>query len=292
MNSDPSSRVFVGPAGWSYADWDGIVYPKGLGSERLNHVAKLFSLIEINSSFYHSPRPDVTAGWVARVDELPSFRFTAKLVKVFTHDSEKTWTLKARDDFRDGLEPLREAGRLAALLVQFPWFFEASDAHLHRLSRIRKAFSEHRLVLEVRHRSWLESAWLEQISSLGYSFCSVDQPQAKTSIPLLDVVTGPLGYLRVHGRNAEAWFRRSAPVHEKYDYLYRDEELDELLQVAQQLQSRTEELYVVANNHYVGQGPANAIQIQRSLTGRDPKLPESLVKAFPFLERQARGTSP
>lgn len=287
MNAS-NAKVYVGPAGWSYDDWQGIVYPEGPRGGRLTQVAALFPLIEINSSFYGSPSRRSTTAWAEQVQTLPNFRFTAKLVKIFTHDKEHTWTLKARDDFRDGVQPLLEAGVLAALLVQMPWFFASDESNLKRLGRIRKAFPDHRLVLEVRHRSWLESRWLEAISELGYSLCTIDQPLARDSLPLEPVVTGPLGYVRLHGRNADKWFDRNSKVHEKYDYFYSTKELQGILAAAQRLQERTEELYVVANNHYVGKGPANALQILHELTGETPQIPSSLLRAFPSLKELVR----
>jgi len=277
-------EVHVGPAGWSYDDWEGIVYEKGLGAARLDALLPLFGTIEINASFYRPPSPAAACGWRDRVAAYPGFRFTAKLSRRFTHDDPKTWTLADRDDFRDGLEPLREAGRLGALLVQCPWFHEASEAELVRLGRIRKAFPEHELVLEVRHRSWTEARVLEEISSLGYSFCVVDHPQARTSIPAEVRVTGRVGYLRLHGQNAEKWFAKGAAAHEKYDYLYTPPEVARLVRVAEELRERTEELYVIANNHFEGKGPANALEIQAALTGRVPAIPASLRRRYPRLE--------
>lgn len=281
----------MGPAGWSYDDWEGIVYPRGVGSQRLDHIVRLFDLVEINSTFYGSPAPRTTAGWAERLAERPGFRFTAKLVRAFTHDDPTTWSVKTRDDFRDGMEPLREAGVLACLLVQFPWFYAANEPNLHRMRRIRRAFPEHELVVELRHRSWLESRWLDEISSLGYSFCCVDQPPSKSSLGVTDVVTtGPIGYLRLHGRNAEKWFDRKAKAHEKYDYLYSDDEVRGLVKIAEQIRERSEKLFVVANNHYVGKGPANALQIAHALTGHVAALPESLCAAFPALRKLVSGS--
>jgi uncharacterized protein YecE (DUF72 family) len=280
-----AARCFVGPAGFSYADWEGIVYAPGLGAARLDAVARLFDLIEINTSFYGPLARKTSEDWVARVRAKAGFRFTAKLSRRFTHDDPKSWTLADRDDFAAGVAPLAEAGLLGPLLCQFPFFFSASDVNLHRLARIRKAFPERGLVLEVRHSSWIEAATLERVRDLGYSFCNVDQPLAATSIPLGDVVTGPTGYLRLHGRNAEKWFDKRAAVHEKYDWLYSEPEVARLVQTAARIRERTEELYVVANNHFAGKGPANALEIAQALTGACPEVPESLVAAYPRLAR-------
>jgi uncharacterized protein YecE (DUF72 family) len=278
-------RLFVGPAGFSYDDWEGIVYPKGPGETRLDAIVRLFNLIEINTSFYRPLEPAAAARWAGRVRARPGFRFTAKLVRRFTHDDPKGWTLADRDDFAAGLAPLKEAGVLGPLLCQFPFFFDARDENVVRLARIRKAFPDHALVLEVRHRSWTDAPNLRRIRELGFSFCNVDQPLAKSSIPLGEIVTGPIGYLRLHGRNAEKWFDRKAAVHEKYDYLYAEPEVARLVESAKTLRETTEELYVVANNHFAGKGPANALEIAQALTGACPEIPETLVAAYPRLAR-------
>jgi uncharacterized protein YecE (DUF72 family) len=280
-----ATRCFVGPAGFSYADWEGIVYPTGLGPARLDTVARLFDLIEINTTFYGPLARATAEDWVARVRARAGFRFTVKLTRRFTHDDPKSWTLADRDDFADGIAPLAEAGLLGPILCQFPFFFEAGAASLVRLARIRKAFPERTLVLEVRDRSWIEEAQLRRVRELGYSFCNVDQPLAATSIPLGDLVTGPIGYLRLHGRNAPKWFDRKAAVHEKYDWLYSEPEVAAIVQTAARIRARTEELYVVANNHFAGKGPANALEIAQALTGACPEIPESLVRTYPRLAR-------
>jgi uncharacterized protein YecE (DUF72 family) len=126
---------------------------------------------------------------------------------------------------------------------------------------------------------------LERVRDLGYSFCNVDQPQARDSIPLGTWVTGPIGYLRLHGRNAAKWFDPKAAVHEKYDWLYSEPETLQLVQTAAELREKTEELYVVANNHFAGKGPATALEIGHALTGACPEIPAALIAAFPRLAR-------
>src|ERR1043166_6639385 len=117
--------ILVGPAGWSYADWRGRVYPEGAGTkfDQLALIAKYFDTVEVNSSFYYPPKPETARRWLERIAHNPHFIFTAKLHKVFTHRRER---LTNEDErlFREGIDPLMEAGKLGARLVQFPWSFK------------------------------------------------------------------------------------------------------------------------------------------------------------------------
>ena len=116
-------HIRVGPAGWSYKDWAGQVYPKPQprGFDPLTYLARYFDAIEINSTFYRIPDAKMTQRWVERVDDHPDFRFTAKLWQGFTHEG----TASAQDEaaFRHAMAPLHDAGRLGAVLLQFPYRF-------------------------------------------------------------------------------------------------------------------------------------------------------------------------
>ena len=118
-------RIHVGPAGWSYKDWEGVVYPAKSGSkfDPLAYLAQFFDTIEINSSFYRPPSASTSKSWAKRVAQNPHFLFTAKLHQVFTHERGKA-TREDETMFREGMDPLAEAGKLGAVLLQFPWSFK------------------------------------------------------------------------------------------------------------------------------------------------------------------------
>lgn len=284
--------IRVGPAGWSYADWEGRVYPrrKPRGFHPLAYLARYVSCIEVNSSFYAVPRADYATRWVREVADRPDFRFTAKLLAAFTHEP-----LPAPADFEGlahawlaGVEPLRAAGKLAGVLVQFPVSFHHTRAGEERLERIEGAFGHLPLVLEVRHRSWYEPSSLRTIERLGYSLARIDLPAAKEHPPADPPLVGPLGYLRVHGRNRGTWFARDAGRDQRYDYLYTPDEVGELVAVTRRLAGAADETYVVTNNHFSGQAVANALEILAALDGTPPLAPSELVEAFPRLREQVR----
>lgn len=275
----------VGTAGWSYPDWKGVVYPENPGRafDPLRYLAAHVGTIEINGTFYRPPTPAAAERWAEVVSGLEGFRFTAKLHQGFTHRPPPEWTLAEVDAFRDGLRPLVERGLLAAVLAQFPFHFDARLDHLRHLATIAKAFPDAPRVVEVRHRSFLSDENLGHLRDLGFSFCNIDQPQARTSIGPGSWVTGPIGYLRLHGRNRDAWFSKGATRDEKYDYLYRPDELEEFVRHARALEDRAEQVFVVANNHFRGKALVNALELQSALVGSRVDVPPPLLRAYPRL---------
>jgi len=137
--------------------------------------------------------------------------------------------------------------------------------------------------IEIRHRSWLGRSALDYLHSLGLNVCDIDICQTKTSVPPGTWTTGPLGYVRLHGRNAEAWFDKKAPVHAKYDYLYSQRQVEEWARRVREIAAQTEETYVILNNHFGGKAVVNAFQLARLLDVPAPAPPRRLVERFPVL---------
>ena len=132
------SRIHIGPSGWSYPDWRGVVYPAGAprGFDQLAYLSTYFDAIEINTSFYRPPAARMTASWVRRVESRPGFRFACKLWQRFTHERGDDYAPAEARTFRDGIAPLVEAGRLGCLLMQFPWSFRNTDESMTWLARL------------------------------------------------------------------------------------------------------------------------------------------------------------
>ncbi len=274
----------VGPAGWDYKDWAGIVYPdpKPRGFDPLSYLSRYFDTIEINSTFYRPVEGRVASGWAKRVEANRRFRFTAKLWRRFTHEREAAW---ARDEVRatrEGLEALVDAGKLGAVLLQFPWSFRNDARSREWLDDLFRAFRGLPLVLEVRHLSWNVPEVYESLTSQGVGFVNIDQPLFRNSIRPSATATAPTGYVRIHGRNYKDWFREKAGRDARYDYLY---SADELAPWAERTQSlarapRVKDVYVVANNHFVGKAPANALMLKSMLTGKPVDAPPALVQRY------------
>lgn len=282
-------NIFIGTAGWSYPDWAGAVYPlqRPRGFSELSYLAQYLDAVEINMSFYRPPRPAMAEKWLRQVAKKPGFLFTAKLWERFTHERDKPWTAAEVGEFKAGLEPLAEAGRLGALLLQFPWSFRADPASHDWLSRLADEFREFPKVVEVRHASWGSEENWEFLRSRGLNFCNIDQPRVGASLGMTNVATGPIAYYRFHGRNREAWFAKDAGRDERYNYLYSTAELAPWVEDILFMAQRVEKLFVMNNNHYRGQAVVNALQMKSSLARRKVPAPAELLEHYPVLKEVA-----
>jgi uncharacterized protein YecE (DUF72 family) len=290
-HSTPTNIVRVGPAGWSYPDWAGFVYPsrRAKGFHEATYLAEFFDTIEINTTFYQPLRPEHAAQWIDRVAANPRFVFTAKLWQRFTHDVRSTTAGPAAADeraVRAGFDVLRAANKLGAVLLQFPFSFHRTAETVAYLSAVLKRFADYPLVVEVRHASWDSPETLELLHTSGVSFCNIDQPIIGRSLGPSAQATSAVGYVRLHGRRYDTWFSDDAtiPAHERYNYLYSAEELAPWVTRIRKVTERTRETFVVTNNHFQGKSVVNALQLISVLKGSKVKVPEPLRRQYPQLE--------
>ncbi len=285
--------IRVGTAGWAYADWEGIVHPRPRprGFHPLPHLARMFSCVEVNSSFYALPRAESAARWAELVRPVPHFRFLVKLHQDFTHGPGRdagAWDAAAAA-FREGIAPLAPEGRLAALLAQFPASFRASGRAAARVERLVADWSEVApLAVELRHRSWFTDEARAWLSRLGVTLLHIDLPAAEGHPPPDFAPTSRLGYYRLHGRNAASWFARDAGRDARYDHLYTPAEVEELVARARRLAAEHDELYVVTNNHFEGKAVVAGLEIAAGLGLPGVEAPASLVERYPRLEGLVR----
>ena len=279
-------KIRVGLAGWSYKDWLGVVYPrpKPRGFHDAEFLARYFDAIELNVSFYRPPTIAVARDWMSRVSGNPHFLFTAKLWREFTH----TRDLSAENEslFRPAMEALRDAGKLGALLAQFPWSFKNSAESLKYLEALIARFQDFPLVVEVRHSSWDKPEVYSWLAERGVGFCNIDQPIIGRSLTPGEHLTAPVGYVRLHGRNYDEWFRDAGegrPSAHRYDYLYSGEELAPWAERVQRIAKTGASTFVITNNHYLGKGVVNALQLIHMLTKRPVDAPPNLVEHYPEL---------
>ena len=277
--------TLVGVAGWDYPDWIGTVYPSATsrGFDRLAWVARFIDVVEINATFYRPVSPRVASAWIRRVADRAGFRFTAKAHRSWTHERWDDPAAVVAPTLA-GLAPLRDAGLLGALLVQFPQSFHWTPESGARLARLLDALPGWPVVVEVRHISWDNDQAAARMHERGVGWCVVDQPRiGESTAPPRPRVTAPLAYLRLHGRNAASWFAEEVGRDARYDYLSSMDELRPLADDARAMGASAKALYVIANNHFRGQALANALQLKHLIQGIEPEAPEELVARYPQL---------
>jgi uncharacterized protein YecE (DUF72 family) len=263
--------------------------PKPRGFHPLAYLSRFVNTVEINSTFYAQPKRENAVRWAELIAHHPTFRFTAKLHQDFTHSSKPLGELSREvGEFHLGIEPLIEAGRLSALLAQFPLGFRFEPATVRRLGDLQRDFARVPLILELRHASWYAPPALHAIRELGSSLAAIDLPEAANHPPADHPTPGPIGYLRLHGRNAAAWFARDAGRDQKYDYLYTPGEIATLGERARRMAGEHDQTFVVTNNHFEGKAVANALELLASLTGERVEAPRQLVDRYPHLRTLTR----
>lgn len=281
-----AARILTGPAGWSYSDWNGIVYPSHRPRvfHEVTYLAEFFDTIEINTSFYQPLKPTLAAHWLERMAANPRFLFTAKLWQKFTHEEQTT--VHDEKAVRAGFDVLRGGGRLGAVLLQFPFSFHNTPDNLARLKRILESFRDYPLVVEVRHSTWSKKVFYEFLHERGVGFCNIDQPVIGHSVKPSEQATSAVGYIRLHGRRYDAWFSDdpTMPGERRYNYLYSGKELEPWAERIRHVAAHTQTTFVVTNNHYQGKAVVNALQLVHMLRGEKIKVPEPLRHRYPLLD--------
>ncbi len=276
--------IYIGIAGWSYPDWDGIVYtePK---IDQLVYVSGFVDCIEINSTFYRPPFEKTTRSWADRTANRADFFFTAKLHQSFTHEGRiDPATVR---QFHQGFAPLLEAGRLRDLLAQFRYdFLDSPDTRRHLTNIVAQFKDVFHLVVELRHKSWEAPDALGFLGGLGVTVANLDYPTSTQSFNLQRCTVGSTGYLRMHGRNVEKWFSK-AGRDEVYNYYYSPPELAGIKSRLDELAKAFQAVTVIANNHYRGAELANALELKALVTGQKQRVPAGLLKTYPNLARIA-----
>lgn len=319
-------RFRVGTSGWNYptgkGTWNGIFYPlpedRERGFDELRFYAERFNTVEVNSTFYGQPRPNVTLGWVRRTPG--DFDFSIKLYQKFTHPgmalrqaqghpdpsrAPGSSRASSRDEqgrgvatdpgpvtqadvdaFKGGIEPLAAAGRLGVLLAQFPPSFQRTPEAEDYLAWLLRTFSQYSMAVELRHRSWSDvpAATLALLEAQAAAWVQIDEPKFESSIRQdLRPNGDELFYVRLHGRNAAQWWEHEL-AEDRYNYLYAAAELAPIAQKARDARALVKKAYLYMNNHFSAQSVANAVTLRKMLD--EPvtaRMPAELVERFPDL---------
>ena len=293
-NDTARHALRIGPAGWSYPDWAGYVYPsrRPRGFHEAAYLSEFFDTIEINTSFYQPLKPETAKQWVDLVSGNRNFVFAAKLWQRFTHDIAFTTSGSAAEDeraVRAGFDVLRAAAKLGAVLLQFPFSFHRTKENMTYLSAVLLRFRDYPLAVEVRHDTWNAPETLVLLHEHGAGICNIDQPIIGRSLAPSAQATSPLGYVRLHGRRYDTWFTddENVPSHERYNYLYTREELQPWIARVHKVSDHTERSFVITNNHFQGKAVVNALQLISILEQKKVKVPEPLRQHYPELNEIA-----
>lgn len=289
------AEIRVGTASWS--DHDPFYPPDfdkaSMKAQRIAFYARYFSLVEVDATFYHLLPARNFAQWAERTP--PGFVFDVKAYGELTwhhRDDQGVPTMPSAETFArfgEMIQPLRDAGKLGALLFQFPPWFTFDDDRLDYFATARDLLPADTIAVEFRHRSWLEGAHLAEtraaLEDNRLAYCAVDEPQIGSgSVPPVMLVTDPhFAMVRFHGRNRRLWYGRNlASSRDRFDYLYTRQELEpwarRIAELAEQLDSGA--VHVVTNNNARNYGVLNALDLQALLgqpVGQGQLLPAPLL---------------
>ncbi|MDD5402866.1 MAG: DUF72 domain-containing protein [Dehalococcoidales bacterium] len=266
-------KICVGTSGWSYprgeGTWKGHFYPPGTSNE-LAYYSSFFNTVEINSSFYRPPDPKTSKNWVNTVPA--DFFFSVKLWQKFTHPDmykaatgrEAVISLADVDLFKYSIEPIAAAGKLGALLAQFPPGFTSNRDNQRTLRAVVETFRGYQLAVELRHRSWSDDTTTAGLLRKGgASWVRIDEPKFSSSVAQELPQTADFSYFRLHGRNREMWWKGS--VETRYKYLYSPEEIRQLAEQVKQAGEKVKCAFIYFNNHWQAYAPRNALGMMKAL---------------------------
>jgi uncharacterized protein YecE (DUF72 family) len=255
--------IRIGTSGFSYDDWIGPVYPPDLPArDQLSFYAREFSTVELNVTYYRVPEPRTVYGWARKTPD--DFLFSVKAFQGLTHE-------RAEPDFAGfvaALGPLVESGKLGCVLAQFPYSFHPGPEGVDYLRRLREGFGTLPVVVELRNAGWVKPETFELLHGLALGYCCVDEPRLKGLMPPIAVTTGPVAYVRFHGRNAAKWYAHDE-AWERYNYLYEETELREWVPKLKELDQQAPVTLVYFNNHYQGKAAKGARDLAPLLQGID-----------------------
>jgi uncharacterized protein YecE (DUF72 family) len=294
----PSGQVLVGISAWTEPTLvkAGTFYPRKTMSaeERLRFYASQFSIAEVDSTYYSPPSERNSELWIERTPK--DFVFDVKAYALLTNHPTRVESLykDVRDAlprglagkrnvyrekmprelvdevwqrFGEALFPLHSAGKLGAVLFQFPqWFFPGQGSRDY-IAECKTRLPDYRLAVEFRHSSWLNERNAERtmafLEEQDLTFVCVDMPQGfQSSLPSTAVATSPeLAVVRFHGRNVEAWEAKSETAADRFRYEYSPQELGEWAPRVEALARQARETHVIFNNCYHDYATTNARQL-------------------------------
>jgi uncharacterized protein YecE (DUF72 family) len=253
-NERLANKIRIGTSGFSYDDWVGPFYPRGLPKSKwFDYYAREFSCLEINASYYTWMSPRALESLTNRAPA--SFRFAIKLHRSLTH---------GKDDIAHGIMATGEQNRPLDDPIHLAQFPNGFKANAENWARVEALAALPRLVVEFRNRDWQTDETYKRLRKLDISLCAVDGPNIQGLPKFSKNVTGDIAYTRMHGRNAEKWYEHERAF-ERYNYLYSEKEIVKISADISEMSEKTQGSYVFFNNHYGAQAVTNARQLAATL---------------------------
>lgn len=256
---NPVGRYWIGCSGWAYDDWVGPFYPSGTPpGDFLSCYARVFRVVEVDSSFYRAPTSFLVRRWADRTPE--GFRFALKVPRDVTHESDPAAVHDVLDPFLSSLEPLRSRGKLGPVVLQFPPSFRAGNGAARLELLLDAVPREYALAVELRHSSWWTDATRSLLERRGAALVWSVVPETRPP----PWVTGDFLYARFIGDRALTQF----------DRIQRDArpEIVSMKRLFEKEGAPVDSVFAFANNHFMGFGPGTAVVISEVLGEPPPDL--------------------
>ncbi|MDY7011233.1 MAG: DUF72 domain-containing protein [Planctomycetota bacterium] len=260
MHMDLRDKFIIGTSGYSFDDWVGQFYPTGTRrKDMFGHYIQHFRTVELNFTYYRIPSARTMHSLSEKSPD--DFLFWVKANQKTTHEQDRS----VAGEFLAGLRPMRDSGKLAGVLLQFPQRFHRTVANREYLAYVADDFESVPLAVEFRHVSWDHPSTLEGLADRNITLVVPDVPTIEGLYRPIPAVTTDTGYLRLHSRNAANWYEGMA---QRYDFSYSREELRKLLDGWSELVGKVRQMFCFFNNCHKGSAAANALAM------RDLLLPE------------------
>lgn len=267
------SEILIGTSGYDYPEWKGVFYPPTLKhADFLSYYATQFNALELNNTFYNMPDAARIRSFYERSEG--RLQFSIKANRLLTHEITGLWQTAA-EDFKLALRPVLEKDALSAVLFQFPQSFHYINENRFYLAKLIEVFEGFPVVIEFRHKEWIRESVFEGLVQRKASVAFCDMPALKyLPAAMVSTFIGNIAYMRLHGRNAEAWYASAsnpnstgpqANASARYDYDYSEEELSQFLPVIHAAIDEGRKVQVYFNNHPKGNGAKNAGQLRNTI---------------------------
>ena len=259
-----NKNILIGTSGYDYPEWKGVFYPQDLKrADFLSYYATQFNALELNNTFYNMPTAERLFSFYERTQG--QVQFSIKANRLLTHEISNQWK-NAADDFINAVTPLAQKAVLSTILFQLPQSFHYTNENRLYLAALIQKFQSFPIVVEFRHNEWVKPSVFDGLQKMNAGVVYCDMPELKYLPDAKTVQTPFIGdnaYIRLHGRNENAWYSGEGSA--RYTYDYSEKELKSFFPVIEQAAVVCKKVHVFFNNHPNGSGAKNAQSLKNML---------------------------